>query len=261
MKIRVKIRDFLTSKIWRDYTVPRKTLATSKLLFMTASRFIIFVMFWYIGFYHIMSPLKEIFVLLAGVGTIISLYILDRVTIFKKKFSLAVQHIMDNNFQTGISMSGKDEIVTMGEEFNSVVDRINDYDMLRENKILCLNRLTNMINRNIQNGIMILDLDSGRIKINKFAQEMFGVNQDDLSIDSVIKLTANTEFNRLYQQIIEGRSNTITGSFEFFLPILKAKANVEIKMLGIKDNNEELHTILCVFTKIASTVERNPEVI
>lgn len=222
---------------------------------------IIFIVFWYIGFYHIKSPLKEIFVLLAGAGTIMSLYVLDRVTIFRKKFSLAMKHIMDNNFQTGISMNGKDEIVSLGERFNGIIDRINDYDMLRENKILCLNRLLNMLNRNIQNGIMILDLDSGRMKINKSAQEMFGINQDDLSIDSVVKLTANTEFNRLYSEVTEGRANTITGSFEFFLPILRAKANVDMKMLGIKDKDEKLHTILCVFTKIVSIVEHSPEAI
>ncbi|MCP4650608.1 MAG: hypothetical protein GY853_11090 [PVC group bacterium] len=222
---------------------------------------IIFLVIWYIAMYHITSVVNDTLVLLAGLGCIMTLYLLDRINIFKKKLALALKHILENNFQTGMSMSGSDELTGLSSDFNLAIDRINHYDLLRENQIICLNRIISMLNRNIQNGVMILDLDSARIKINRAAQEMFGVNQDDLSIDSVTKLNANSEFNRLYQEIIAGRANTIAGTFELFLPILRAKASVNMKMFAIKDKDEKLDTIICIFTKTSIAVDSSPEAV
>ena len=100
---------------------------------------------------------------------------------------------------------------------------------------------------NIQNGIMLLDVKFSRIKINKAAQEIFNISQDELSIDSVIKLESNIKFSKMYEDIIERRANTISADLELFLPILKAKAVVSLKMFAIKDKDEKLNAILCIF--------------
>ncbi|MFH2137983.1 MAG: hypothetical protein ABII88_05695 [Candidatus Omnitrophota bacterium] len=220
---------------------------------------LILSVFWYLGFFQISHGLKEVFVLLAGIGIVVTLYVLGRINIFRKKLALALSHILENNFQTGISMPGKDELSTLSKSFNAAIERINEYDVLRENQIVCLNRIISMLNRNIQNGVMIMDLDSARIKINRAAQEMFGINQDDLSIDSVVKLKSNVEFNKIYQEVVDGRANTISGNFEFFLPVLRAKAGVSMKMFAIKDKDEKLHTIICIFTQTSAPVPVDPE--
>ena len=207
----------------------------------------IFLAIWFIGSDHMPSLYKDSFVFLVGMGIVAALVILDRFIIFRKKLELALRHILENNFRTGISMQGKDEFSDLAAKFNKAIDRINEFDILREQRVEMINRLLLTMTRNIQNGIMLLDMKSSRIKINKAAQEIFNISQDDLSVDSVIKLESNSEFRKMYNDIIERRANTISADFELFLPILKAKADVSLKMFAIKDKDEKLNSILCVF--------------
>ncbi len=209
----------------------------------------LFILLWYLGSKVTHGIYQDAFILLCGVGIILTLYVLDRITIFKKKLQLALTHILENNFRTGISIRGNDECSALARRFNAVTERINEYDRLRETRVDSLNRLTSALNRNIQDGIMILDLDTSRIKINKAAQEIFGIGQDDLSIDSVVKLATNSVFNKLYEDIINRRANTIAEELELFLPVLKAKARINLKMFAIKDKDEKLKSILCIFSK------------
>ena len=206
-----------------------------------------FLAIWFVGNEHMPSFYKDSFVLLVGIGIVIALVILDRFIIFRKKFNLALKHMLENNFRTGISMQGKDEFSHMSAKFNKVIDRINEFDILREHRVDTINRLLLTLNRNIQNGIMLLDIKSSRIKINRAAQEIFRISQDELSIDSVIKLESNSEFRKMYHDILERRVNTISADLELFLPILKAKAVVSLKMFAIKDKDEKLNSILCIF--------------
>ncbi len=207
----------------------------------------VFLAIWFVGSEHMPSFYKDSFVLLVGIGIVVALVILDRFIIFRKKFDLALKHILENNFRTGISMPGKDEFSHLSAKFNKAIDRINEFDKLREHRVDTMNRLLLTLNRNIQNGIMLLDIKSSRIKINKAAQEIFNVSQDELSIDSVIKLESNSEFRKMYNDILERRANTISADLELFLPILKAKAVVSLKMFAIKDKDEKLNSILCIF--------------
>ncbi|MCG2712272.1 MAG: hypothetical protein L6416_08135 [Candidatus Omnitrophica bacterium] len=209
----------------------------------------IFLTIWFVGSEHMPSFYKNSFVFLVGIGIVVTLVILDRFIIFRKKLDLALKHILENNFHTGISMQGKDEFSLLAEKFNKAIDRINEFDILREHRVDTINRLLLTLNRNIQNGIMLLDIKTSRIKINKAAQEIFSISQDELSIDSVIKLEANSEFRKMYHDILERRANTISADLELFLPILKAKAVVSLKMFAIKDKDEKLNSILCIFRK------------
>jgi len=209
----------------------------------------VFSAIWYICSYNMTYFYRDSIVILCGMGIVGSLFLLNRFILFRKKMELAISHILENNFRTGISMSGDDEISFLAKRFNTALDRINEYDRLREQRIDYLNRIITTLNRNIQNGVMLLNILSGKIKINKAAQDIFNVNQDELSIDSVIKLQANEQFNKMYQDIIGRRANTIAADLELYLPILKAKATVSIKMVAIKDKEEKLNSILCVFRK------------
>ncbi|MFH1063335.1 MAG: hypothetical protein V1747_10715 [Candidatus Omnitrophota bacterium] len=207
----------------------------------------VFAEIWYLGTNNMPPFYSDSIVILCGMGIVGALFVLNRFIIFRKKMDLAIAHILENNFRTGISMDGDDEISFLAKRFNAALDRINEYDRLREQRIDYLNRMITILNRNIQNGVMILDMVSSKIKINKAAQDIFGVNQDELSIDSVVKLEANDQFNKMYQEIIGRRANTIAADLELFLPILKAKAAVSLKMFAIKDKEEKLNSILCIF--------------
>ncbi|MBU1086326.1 MAG: hypothetical protein KKD05_02285 [Candidatus Omnitrophica bacterium] len=209
----------------------------------------VFAAIWYLGSYNLPTCYRDSIVVLCGIGIVGALFLLNRFILFRKKMELAITHILENNFHTGISMDGDDEISFLAKRFNAALDRINEYDVLREQRIDYLNRMITTLNRNIQNGVMLLDIITSKIKINKAAQDMFGINQDELSIDSVVKLETNEQFNKMYQEIIGRRANTIAADMELFLPILKAKATVSLKMFAIKDKEEKLNSILCIFRK------------
>lgn len=206
-----------------------------------------FAVIWYLGSKNEPPFYRDSIVIVCGIGIICALFFLNRFILFYNKMNLAITHILENNFQTGISIDGNDELAFLAKRFNCALDRINEYDRLREQKIDYLNRMSTILNRNIQNGVMLLDIISSKIKINKAAQDIFGVNQDELSIDSVIKLEANEKFNKMYQEIVGRRANIVADDLELFLPILKAKAVVSLKMFAIKDNEEKLNSIICIF--------------
>ncbi|MDD5746892.1 MAG: hypothetical protein PHO30_06495 [Candidatus Omnitrophica bacterium] len=220
-----------------------------KLDVLFAVLIVIFILFVVLANNDVSFVYRDAFVILAGTGMVITLFILNRLTMFRKKFQLALRHILENNFQTGISMPGKDEMSFLAGRFNAVIDRINSFDRLREDRVDTVNKLLTTLNRTMRDGVMIFDLSSGRIKINKAAQDIFAINQDDLSIDSVVRLESNGQFNALYQDIMSRRSNTIAADVELFLPILRAKAAINLKMFAIKDKDEHLNSVLCVFNK------------
>ncbi|MBI4845478.1 MAG: hypothetical protein HY810_03270 [Candidatus Omnitrophica bacterium] len=193
--------------------------------------------------------LRDIEIFFAGIGLVTALYMLNCFAVFRAKLELALRHIMENNFDTGISLKGKDEFAVLAKKFNNAINRINEYDRLREMKMDIISRLLATLIRNISDGVMVMDITGGKIKINKAAQEIFNVNQDELSIDSVVKLAANERFNKLYMDIVNGRANTIAADLEMFLPVLRAKAVIALKMFAVKDKDERLNSILCVFTK------------
>ncbi|RKY34868.1 MAG: hypothetical protein DRP78_06060 [Candidatus Omnitrophota bacterium] len=205
----------------------------------------IFILFWYLAGYTGFL-LRNVFIVFSGIGLISSLYLINRINIFNKRLSQSLRYILENNFQTGIALSGSDEFSLLSEQCNLVIERINEYDSLRENKIVILNRLLNIFKRNVPSGIIIIDLEFAVMKLNRATQAIFGITQDELTIDSVINLESNTAFNDLYQDVITGKANTIARKVELFLPVLKAKAVVNLKMFAIKDKDEKLNTILCL---------------
>jgi len=206
----------------------------------------IFVLGWILGTAYPGALPYEVVVVLCGSGIVVTLYVMNRLALYRKKFQLAMRHILDNNFQTGVSADGTDELAQLGRDFNRIVDRMNEYEDLRSKKIFLLTRLIKALTRAVTDAVMVFDLESGRIAINQATQTLFGISQDELSIDSVIRLEANRAFNALYQEVAVGKANTMSGTVEFYLPILRAKAQVSVNLFGIKDTDEKLHTVVCV---------------
>ena len=184
----------------------------------------IFVLGWILGTAYPGALPYEVVVVLCGSGIVVTLYVMNRLALYRKKFQLAMRHILDNNFQTGVSADGTDELAQLGRDFNRIVDRMNEYEDLRSKKIFLLTRLIKALTRAVTDAVMVFDLESGRIAINQATQTLFGISQDELSIDSVIRLEANRAFNALYQEVAAGKANTMSGTVEFYLPILRAKA-------------------------------------
>jgi len=206
----------------------------------------IFVLGWILGTAYPGALPYEVVVVLCGSGIVVTLYVMNRLALYRKKLQLAMRHILDNNFQTGVSADGTDELAQLGRDFNRIVDRMNEYEDLRSKKIFLLTRLIKALTRAVTDAVMVFDLESGRIAINQATQTLFGISQDELSIDSVIRLEANRAFNALYQEVAVGKANTMSGTVEFYLPILRAKAQVSVNLFGIKDTDEKLHTVVCV---------------
>ncbi len=190
--------------------------------------------------------LRDIFVIVGGGGVLLNLAALNRLVLFEKKLSLALRHLQENNYQTGISLPGVDEPARIARSFNHVVDQINEYDRLRENKVVVLNRLIVTSCRLMSEALMIIDTDAGIITLNPPCQKMFGISRDEVTIGAVSRLSPNAPFNRLYRQILNGTANAAADTIELHLPSQRARAQVNLKMFGIKNKEEELKKILCV---------------
>jgi signal transduction histidine kinase len=209
----------------------------------------IFLVMWFVGTVYPSAVPYEFVVVSCGAGIVITLCLMDRLSIYRQRLRLALRHVLDNNFETGISVDGRDELSQLAGDFNRIIDRLHEYDQLRGKKIFVAGRLIKSLVREISDCVMIFDLEAGRVSLNQATQELFGISQDELSIDSVIRLETNSAFAELYETVISGRANTVSGTIGMYLPILRAMANVTVNLFAIKDPDETLHTVVCLLAK------------
>ena len=70
----------------------------------------IYALMWFMGSTNMPLFYRDSIVIICGIGIICTLFVLNRLLMFRKKMDLAITHILENNFKTGISMDGDDEI-------------------------------------------------------------------------------------------------------------------------------------------------------
>ncbi|MBN2058279.1 MAG: PAS domain-containing protein [Candidatus Saganbacteria bacterium] len=170
------------------------------------------------------------------------LYLGLRVLVFRRQLVNFLRRILANDYSTGVrgGIWLGDEAADLGQLINKMADQLRAYDKLRMEKIALFHRAIDLIFRHVKEGMILVDVDRESLLLNPAVQEIFGIDQEKLSFDSIQKQENNKEFNKLFKQAVEQGKLIETCVVDLQLPIRNSRQNVCIRIVPLKDEAEKV---------------------
>jgi len=182
------------------------------------------------------------FVSLLAVALCSWLYISLRVMFFRRKLVYFIKRILENEYQSGVKVNPKfsDEITGMEKLINMMADQLRSYDQLQTDKISALTRAIDIVYHNVKEGIIVYTKDRKTFQVNPRLQQLFEVEQENFSYDSLAKQETNRDFiAKLKEAIDQGRTfHELDLVLE--LPIRQSKRQLRLTIIPVKDKNESV---------------------
>ena len=185
-----------------------------------------------------------------ALGVVIWGFLTLRAVRFRRKLVNFLKHLLSGDYKTGIKVNIflDDEIKELGQLINKAVDQLVRYDELRAEKVFLNFRALQVISRNMQEGVIIADLDNEIFEFNTAAQGLFDIKQERITYNAVRKEEGNRDFVRLFKQATLEEKVPKEEKVVFQLPMRNLRKELLIKVIPLKDQNEEVRLAL-VFIK------------
>jgi len=186
------------------------------------------------------------------VGFVFWGYLALRLRTFSGKFDKFSRQIIDGNYETGIRQSRlfRDEVGSLEGLINTIADRLRLYDALRAEKVAISTRARELMHERSSGSIVYADVDAAVFRFNKAARELFGVDQQTLSFDSIEKQTENAAFVAFFRATIDRDKVPHQKRVFIALPARGAVREVVAEIIPIKDRAEKVRVAL-IFLRAA----------
>ncbi len=193
------------------------------------------------------------YILLFVLGLISWLYIIWRILAFRKKLVVFLQHILANEYETGVKIdfTVEDEVTWLEKLVNKVSDQLRVYDNLRVEKISSLNAQISVLIRNAKEGIIAVDIEKKAFELNPVVQAMFEMEREFISFDSIKSLEENKKFIELFENCVEKDKVIKEGNVPLQFPIRNTIRQVYVKIFPLKDNDENVKRAIIFVNKAA----------
>ncbi|MFW6269820.1 MAG: histidine kinase dimerization/phospho-acceptor domain-containing protein, partial [Bacillota bacterium] len=120
----------------------------------------------------VISVIAIIIAILSG------LYLSNIILRSVKNLKSAVQKIADRNFEQKIEVKSKDEIGELAQEFNKMIERLQEYEKMNVNKLIAERDKSRAIVNNISSPLIVTDEENRLVLINEEARKLFELNQE-----------------------------------------------------------------------------------
>ncbi|MEW6075667.1 MAG: PAS domain-containing protein [Candidatus Omnitrophota bacterium] len=190
--------------------------------------------------YRFSGPLYEALLALFVLAVLCWLYIAIRVLIVKKKIALVLTRVLFNEYETGIRVSERidDEVTRLERLINRTCEQLRVYDALRIERIDLISRAMDTVYHHIQEGIIIADMEKKNLRANPAAREIFGIEQETMTFDSIEKQEKNRDFMEFFKNAVEREKVSKEGVVTLQMPIRNASRQVALKIFPLKDKEE-----------------------
>ncbi len=187
---------------------------------------------------------------IGGLGIAFWLYVTVRVFLFKRKFDIFVKHLLDGNYETGIQIHrfSRDEIRTLADLTNKIADRLRVYDVLRAERVAISTRTREIIHERSNDAIIVADFDGATFRFNASARDLFGIDQDSMSFDSIEQRPENREFTLFFRNTVDREKVASEARIKITLPVRDATREITAEIVPIKDSGETVRVAL-IFLK------------
>jgi len=168
---------------------------------------------------------------------------------FIKKMDALLNKLIEGEQNVGIKYENKGEFQKISEKMNRFLENLRG--SLKENEKRAF--LTNKIIRNLLrvSPQAIGILESQKLKINPKAQELFGVNWSEISVDFFLNHKENTEFRELYKEIFEDKIDEKERKIGIYFPSKQKKEFFNLKVITLKDEEGEVNLSLLFFKPLS----------
>ncbi|MDD5566142.1 MAG: PAS domain-containing protein [Candidatus Omnitrophica bacterium] len=202
--------------------------------------------------YRFSGPLYEALLAFFVLVVLCWLYIAVRVLIVKKKIALVLTRILFNEYETGIRVSERvnDEVTHLERLINRTCEQLRVYDALRVERIDLISRAMDTVYNHIQEGVIVADMEKKNLRANPAAREIFGIEQETITFDSIEKQEKNRDFVEFFKNAVEREKIFKEGMVTLQMPIRNASRQVALKIFPLK-NKEETVKLAVIFIRNA----------
>jgi PAS domain-containing protein len=185
---------------------------------------------------------------LGVLGFVFWAYLAFRLTEFSRKFRKFSRQIISGNYETGIQPSRfiRDEVCSLEGLINKIADRLRFYDALRAEKVALSTRARELIHERSCAPIIIADVDTAIFRFNREARVLFGVDQEELSFDSIEKRPENFRFVEFFRNTVERDKVPHKMRISITLPIRAVSREALVEIIPIKDREEKVRIALII---------------
>ncbi|MFC1478777.1 hypothetical protein ACFL57_04890 [Candidatus Margulisiibacteriota bacterium] len=174
------------------------------------------------------------------------IYISLRALYIKQKLTTALRFILAGNYETGIKLRGKyeDDVTILARLVNEVMDQLRDYDKLRAGRVAIHNKTIDIILRSIKEGLMIARVEKKVFQLNPAIQQVFEIEQGNITFEAMAKPDSNREFMALFDKVLNAEKIPQEATASIQLPIRNATRKLQLKLIPVKDAEENVKLVL-----------------
>ncbi len=154
----------------------------------------------------------RIILLLILISTIVSLLIATGISQPILKIINAAKAVAMGNFNVNIKIKTFDELELLGETFNHMAQKLNEYAEIQLDRLIAEKTKTEAIIFSIQDGIILTDYSGNILLINRKAKDILGIKNDNIENLNIFNI-----LNENIRPIFENAINKPNEIFELDL--------------------------------------------
>jgi PAS domain-containing protein len=190
------------------------------------------------------------FVWLGALGLLFWIHLTIRLFSFKRKLATFSRNLFDGNYETGIKMSAHfhDEVRSLAGLVNKAADRLRLYDTMRAEKVALNARAREIIYNNTSEAVIMADIEKRLFQLNPAARDLFEIDQESMTFDSIEKREENAQFTRFFKDTVDRDRVPREKRLTITLPIRGISKEIVAKIVPVKDREEKVKLAL-IFLK------------
>lgn len=135
-----------------------------------------------------------------GLAVIFGFYLSSIILKPIKSLKDAVQKVADRNFDQKIEVNTSDEIGKLAEEFNNMIERLQEYEKLNINKLVEERDKSKAIVNNITSPLLVTDNENKITLMNQASRELFGIEKENLNVHFLELINNEKLLNKLIKK-------------------------------------------------------------
>jgi NtrC-family two-component system sensor histidine kinase KinB len=117
------------------------------------------------------------------------------------KLIKGAQAVASGDFTRKVKINTKDELLELGETFNSMVESLNEYNQIQIDKLIAEKTKTQAIIFSIQDGIVLTDYEGKIMLVNSRAKELLGMDKEPRQGAHISDYITGEELMRVFREI------------------------------------------------------------
>jgi PAS domain S-box-containing protein len=136
-------------------------------------------------------------------GVLLGFFAPSKVVLPFRKLMAAIQEVQSANLNVSVNIEGEDEIALLGQEFNTMVDKIRVFDDMKIKKIAFEKRKFDTLANMTTVGVIVLTVEGTVVYMNRQLYEILGLTSERILSANIADAPLPTELKSLFIEAID----------------------------------------------------------